>query len=149
MAIENKKGWIFWFNPLKYSSDKWLYALHRLTGIALGLYLMAHVFETSRILDGPITWNSTMVFLDWPFGVHFGPYILSGILLAATFHALNGLRLTITESGLLMPKPYRIEYPYKAKSLRGWNMVLKILLGIFMIIISIFGIVYIFTGVIL
>jgi len=149
MAIENKKGWISWFNPIKYGFDRWLFAMHRFTGIVIGLYLIAHVFETSNILRGPLTWNNVMVFLDWPFGIHLGPYILSALLIVVVFHALNGLRLTIVENGLMLVKPYRPEYPYKPKSLAGWNFALKIVLGILMIVISIFGIVYIFTGVIL
>ncbi|MCW6159016.1 MAG: hypothetical protein LVQ63_06020 [Thermoplasmatales archaeon] len=149
MTIENKKGWISWFNPFKYGTDRWMYSLHRLTGIILGLYLIAHVWETSHILDGPITWNSLMVFLDYPFGPHFGPFILSGVLLVAVYHALNGIRLTIVENGLMLPKPYRPEFPYRPKSLKGLNNVLKIMLGVLMIIISAVGIYFIFTGVIL
>ena len=56
------------------------------------------------------TWNSLMVFLDYPFGPHFGPFILSGVLLVAVYHALNGIRLTIVENGLMLPKPYRPEF---------------------------------------
>ncbi|MCL5408305.1 MAG: hypothetical protein M1518_02950 [Candidatus Thermoplasmatota archaeon] len=149
MTIENKKGWISWFNPFKYGTDRWMYALHRLTGIVLGVYLMFHVVETSRILEGAVTWNSLMVWLDYPFGPHFGPLILSAVLLAAVYHALNGLRLTIVENGLMLPKPYRPEYPYKPRSLRGLNNFLKIFLGFFMIAISAVGIIYIFTGAIL
>ncbi|MEM0133838.1 MAG: hypothetical protein QXU18_01215 [Thermoplasmatales archaeon] len=149
MTIENKKGWISWFNPFKYGVDRWMYALHRLTGIALGIYLLFHVVETSNILNGPITWDRVMVSLDYPFGEHYGPFILSLILLAAVYHALNGLRLTIVENGLMLPKPYRPEYPYKAKSLRGLNNFLKVLLAIFMLVIAAIGIYYIFTGVIL
>jgi succinate dehydrogenase / fumarate reductase cytochrome b subunit len=119
MTIENKKGWISWFNPFKYGLDRWMYALHRLTGIVLGIYLILHIFETANILRGPVTWNSIMVSLDWPFGVHIGPIILSLVFLAAVYHGLNGLRLTIVENGLLLPRPYRPEYPYKAKSIRG------------------------------
>jgi len=148
MTIENKKGWISWFNPFKYGTDRWMYSLHRLTGIALGLYLIAHVWETSNILNGPITWNKIMVDLDYPFGQHFGPLILSLILIAAAYHALNGIRLTIVENGLMLPRPYRPEYPYKAKSTRGLNDALKIVLGILMIIIAAIGIIYIYTGVI-
>jgi succinate dehydrogenase / fumarate reductase cytochrome b subunit len=146
MTIENKKGWISWFNPFKYGTDRWMYALHRLTGIIIGIYLLFHVFETSEILKGPVTWNSVMVSLDYPFGVHFGPLILSLVLLAVVYHALNGIRLTIVENGLMLPKPYRPEYPYNPKSLKGLNNFLKILLGIFMIVISAFGIIFIFTG---
>lgn len=146
MTIDNKKGWIAWFNPFKYGSDRWMYSLHRLTGIALGLYLIAHVFETSNILNGPLTWNNVMIFLDYPFGVHFGPEILSLILIAVVYHALNGIRLTITENGLMLPRPYRPEYPYKPRSLKELNNFLKILLGIFMIVISVFGIIFVFTG---
>ncbi|MCL5790053.1 MAG: hypothetical protein M1290_06290 [Candidatus Thermoplasmatota archaeon] len=149
MTIENKKGWIFWFNPFKYGIDRWMYALHRLTGIALGLYLIAHVWETSNILNGPITWDKIMVDLDYPFGVHFGPYILSAILIAATYHALNGIRLTVVENGLLLPKPYRPEYPYKPMSLKGLNNALKVAVAVFMLVICVVGIVFIFTGVIL
>ncbi len=149
MTIENKKGWISWFNPFKYGTDRWMYALHRLTGIALGLYLIAHVWETSNILNGPVTWNKIMVDLDYPFGAHYGPYILSLILLVAVYHAMNGIRLTIVENGLMLPKPYRPEFPYKAKSLRGLNNLLKIVLGIFMIVISVVGVYYIFTGAVL
>jgi succinate dehydrogenase / fumarate reductase cytochrome b subunit len=126
-----------------------MYALHRLTGIALGLYLIAHVWETSNILNGPITWDKIMVDLDYPFGVHFGPYILSAILIAATYHALNGIRLTVVENGLLLPKPYRPEYPYKPRSLKGLNNALKVAVAVFMLVICVVGIVFIFTGVIL
>jgi len=149
MLIDNKKGWISWFNPIKYGMDRWLFALHRLTGIFIGLYLIAHIFETSNILKGPLTWNNLMVFLDWPFGVHLGPYILSILLLAVVFHGFNGLRLTIVENGLMLTKPYRPDYPYEPKSLKGWNLGLKILSAILMIVIGIIGIVYIFTGVLL
>lgn len=146
MTMENKKGWISWFNPFKYGADRWMYSLHRLTGIVLGIYLFLHVFETSNILNGPVTWNKIMVDLDYPFGVHFGPFILSFILLAAVYHAFNGIRLTIVENGLMLPRPYRPEFPYKPKSLRGLNDFLKILMAIFMIIISVIGIIFIFTG---
>ncbi|MEM0127799.1 MAG: hypothetical protein QXO03_01760 [Thermoplasmatales archaeon] len=149
MTIENKKGWISWFNPFKYGLDRWLYALHRLTGIVLGLYLILHIFETSEILRGPVTWESVMVSLDWPFGVHLGPVILSLVFLAAVYHGLNGLRLTIVENGLLLPRPYRPEYPYKPKSLKGLNTVLKIILGIVMVVIGVIGVVYIAAGVLL
>ena len=59
------------------------------------------------------------------------------------------IRLTIVENGLMLPKPYRPEFPYRPKSLKGLNNVLKILLGVLMIIISAVGIYFIFTGVIL
>ncbi|MEL9914469.1 MAG: hypothetical protein QXY77_01000, partial [Thermoplasmatales archaeon] len=106
-------------------------------------------FETSEILKGPITWESVMVSLDWPFGVHLGPIILSLVFLAAVYHGLNGLRLTIVENGLLLPKPYRPEYPYKPKSLSGINTILKIVLGIVMVVVGVIGVVYIAAGVLL
>ncbi len=41
------------------------------------------------------------------------------IVLVVVFHGINGIRLILSEYGLIFQKPSRPDYPYRAKSLRA------------------------------
>jgi succinate dehydrogenase / fumarate reductase cytochrome b subunit len=49
---ENKEGIRGWLNPGRYGIERFAYWLMRLTGIGLLVYFIAHIYETSTILNG-------------------------------------------------------------------------------------------------
>ena len=40
------------------------------------------------------------------------------VVLVVVYHGINGMRLILSEFGLIFERPARPEYPYRAKSLR-------------------------------
>ncbi len=68
---------------------QWAFLLHRLSGIAIAVYLLIHVVNISLAMFGPEVANRAMVmFHSWPF--RFGLLALGA---GVTYHALNGLRI--------------------------------------------------------
>ena len=113
-----------WFYPVHYNLERWAYALQRISGIAVTGYFLAHIVETGNVVGGlsvwsvPSTgqaadvWTATFHFLENPF-FDIG-LIIIGFMLA--YHTVNGVRLTLTEFGLLQGKPTRPDFPYEPKS---------------------------------
>jgi succinate dehydrogenase cytochrome b subunit len=68
---------------------QWSWALHRITGVAVFLFLLAHIVDTALVGFGPDLYNRVV-------HVYHNPIIrLMEIALAmmVLFHALNGLRI--------------------------------------------------------
>jgi len=47
-----------------------------------------------------------------------GHVVLAMVVLVVVYHGINGVRLILSEYGVIFAKPSRPDYPYKAKSLR-------------------------------
>ena len=113
-----------WFYPFHYNLERWAYALQRISGIAVTGYFLAHIVETGNVVGGfdvwsvPPTgqaadvWTATFHFLENPF-FDVGLVIIGFML---SYHTINGIRLTLTEFGLLQGKPSRPDFPYETKS---------------------------------
>ncbi len=102
------KGWA-WAG--KYQIERYLYFLHRLTGLGLLLYGSLHMFVMILIRGfiGQKAYETLMVFFDHPL-FKTGEYL---VLAAFIFHGLNGLRLILQELGFILGKPKPPIYPYK------------------------------------
>ncbi len=83
---------------------QWAFILHRLSGVALALYLLLHVFDISLVMYGPRAFNTFLAFYhQWPFRIGL-ILIIAGVV----YHALNGLRIIImdfTEWGVKIQRP--------------------------------------------
>ena len=124
LTTELKKALIGWLYPVRYSVERWAYALQRISGIAVTAYFLAHIVETGNVVGGievwgvPSTdfargiWTATFQFLDNP--LFDTGLVIIGFML--TYHTVNGIRLTLTEFGLLQGKPTRPDFPYEPKS---------------------------------
>ena len=73
---------------------QWAFVLHRLSGVAIALYLLLHVVDISLVMYGP----------DGPFDrflafYHKWPFRIGLILVMAgvAYHALNGLRIIVMD----------------------------------------------------
>jgi len=69
------------------------FILHRITGLALVLYIIMHIYSVGNVLGGEEAFNTIMKGYDNTLG-HVIEYLL---LLAVLWHLFNGLRITITD----------------------------------------------------
>ena len=81
-----------------YSIHGWLFILHRITGIALLVYLIAHILTISTaMIAGPQAFSSLMMTLAQP-GFEGVELAIVGCV---AFHGLNGIRIIAVERGWL------------------------------------------------
>ena len=124
-------GWV-WAG--KYGLERYLYLLHRVTGLGLILFVVIHLIMTTIFrIQGQDVWESIMTLLHNPW-FKFGEYL---VVIAFTFHALNGLRLIIQELGFGLGKPAPPIYPYKdaLRKKRPWTIAM---VAIIVIIAAVF-----------
>jgi len=130
----NMAGTKGWFENFKYNMERYLYSLHRITGIGLVLYLVLHIFVTGSRMYGAEAYLSSHEVIFNPV-FDFGLFLVMAGLI---FHGVNGLRLILNEFGLLLGKPTKPVYPYrkilktrKPKSL----LVLMMTIGLILLVI--------------
>jgi succinate dehydrogenase / fumarate reductase, cytochrome b subunit len=105
------KGWAY---AGKYGFERYLYLLHRVTGIGLVVYLLIHIIETGQRMAGPETWTALMALFSSP----FFKMMEYALFAAFIFHGLNGVRLLVTELGFFLGKPAQPVYPYTSSMKR-------------------------------
>lgn len=98
-------GWVY---AGRYPAERYLYILHRLSGLGLILYLPLHVWVTGQRLQGPEAWQQTMAVLSRPAFVAGEIAILAAFI----FHAINGFRLLFGHLGCALGRPGHPVYPY-------------------------------------
>ena len=97
------RGWVYAGN---YKLERYLYILHRVTGLGLLLSWAAYLIRMTAVrINGQDMWVATLVLVHsrW-FGF---------IAAAFAFHSLNGLRLALQELGFTLGRPVRPVYPYR------------------------------------
>jgi succinate dehydrogenase / fumarate reductase, cytochrome b subunit len=108
--LPNHLGLIGWLSGGRYGLERYAYTLHRLTGLGLLLYFILHIFVTGTRLGGPEAWQQTMDKMATPW-FKFGEFL---IFVCFAFHALNGVRLALSELGFMLTKPARPIFPYRS-----------------------------------
>ena len=99
-----------WFYGGRYQLERYLYILHRISGLAILLFILFHFTLTTVFrIQGQEIWESTMSIMHNPW-FKAGEYLLA---VAFIYHALNGLRLFLQELGFTLGKPTPPIYPYK------------------------------------
>lgn len=129
-----RSGLISSLNPLGYNVERWSYGLHRVTGVVLIGYLMAHLFETFQLSMGAAAWAGTMAALH-----SLGPLETVGLWIiagSALYHGANGIRLILNEMfGKFMGKPILPVYPYSPTSLgRNQRMAVWTITGVVLVL---------------
>jgi len=111
-------GWV-WAG--KYKLERYLYILHRVTGLGILLFLIIHLTMTTVFrIQGQDVWEATIALLRNPW-FKIGEYL---VCVAFVYHALNGLRLILQELGFTMGRPTPPVYPYKdaLRKKRPWTI---------------------------
>jgi succinate dehydrogenase / fumarate reductase cytochrome b subunit len=106
----NRLGVLGWLGAGRSGLERYLYVLHRVTGLALLLFLIFHVFVTATRLFGRDAWEALMAATHSPVfqTLEFLVYV------AFAFHALNGVRLILVELGFAVGRPEEPVYPYRS-----------------------------------
>ncbi len=107
-AHPNRLGIWGWIGGGRWGFERYLYALHRVTGLGLLLYFVLHIFVTARRVAGRTAWDAAMASVGGPV-FKFGEYL---VFAAFAFHAVNGIRLGIIELGFGVGRPIEPVYPY-------------------------------------
>src|SRR2546428_7690697 len=81
-----------WFDVRQRKLGMWAYALNRITGIGLVVYLYLHLGVLSLLSRGPTSWDSFVSLARSPYFLTLDVILLAGFLL----HGLNGLRIALT-----------------------------------------------------
>ena len=105
----NRLGIWGWLGGGRWGAERYLYTLHRLTGLGLLAYFLMHIIVTSSRALGQASWARAM-------GVVTGPLFKIGeylVFMAFAFHAINGVRLVIIELGFGVGRPIEPVYPYR------------------------------------
>ncbi len=105
----NRLGLWGWAGGARWGADRYLYTLHRLTGLALLVYFLMHVLVTTSRAFGQDKWEEAMAAVTGPLFT-LGEYV---IFAAFAFHAVNGIRLVLVELGLAVGRPIEPIYPFR------------------------------------
>jgi succinate dehydrogenase / fumarate reductase cytochrome b subunit len=77
----------------KGSPGQWSWLAHRITGVAVILFLFAHVVDTAVIGWGPEAYNRvTHVYHNWVVRL-----LELGLVAAVMYHAINGVKIMIID----------------------------------------------------
>lgn len=75
----------------KGSPGQWSWLLHRITGVAVILFLFAHVIDTAVVGWGPEAYNRVVgVYHNWVVKV-----LELGLVAAVLYHAINGVKIMV------------------------------------------------------
>jgi succinate dehydrogenase / fumarate reductase, cytochrome b subunit len=84
-----------WFDVRRRKVGMWAYALNRVTGIGLVVYLYLHLGVLSMLIRGQPAWDTFVGLARSPFVLTLDVILFAGVLI----HGLNGLRLAVTGLG--------------------------------------------------
>ena len=108
-SVEPRLGIVRWLTGHRHGIEGYLYLFHRISGIALLLFLSLHILVTSSRLFGEEAWQHLMSLTHSP-ALKFLEYL---VFVAFAFHATNGIRLILIELGIAVGKAERPVYPYR------------------------------------
>jgi len=108
-GVPNRLGFRGWLGGGQWGMERYLYTLHRVTGLGLVAYFLLHIIVTSSRALGEGAWAKAMGAVSGGF-FKFGEYL---VFAAFAFHAVNGIRLVLVELGFAVGRPIEPVYPYR------------------------------------
>lgn len=85
-----------WFDVRRDSLGSWAFALNRLTGLGLTLYLFIHLGVLYLLTQGESRWDTFVEVVRSPLFLALDVILIFGIL----FHGLNGMRVALVGLGV-------------------------------------------------
>ena len=84
--------------PTNYAFGMWVWLAHRISGIVLAVYGLAHLVVISYVTIGSdgTNFNDVMKFFDKPYLLAFEVALMA----LAFFHVLNGFRIILFDLGI-------------------------------------------------
>ncbi|MGB8346880.1 MAG: hypothetical protein WCD86_18470 [Ktedonobacteraceae bacterium] len=81
-----------WFDVRRRKPGMWAFALNRITGIGLVVYLYLHLGILFLLTRGPAGWDAFVSLARSPYFLSLDVILIAGILI----HGLNGVRVALT-----------------------------------------------------
>ena len=94
-ASRQRKALRAWFDPRGRGLGFIAFALQRITGLGLVLYLLLHMVILTTLLQGEAAWDQFVAIAKSPAMLLLDLLLITGILI----HGLNGLRVSIVGLG--------------------------------------------------
>ena len=94
--IRPKRPLLAWFDVRRRKLGSIAFALNRLTGLGLALYLFIHLVILTTLLQGEEAWNDFVSLAKSPLFLAFDVVLIFGLL----FHGLNGIRVGMVGTGI-------------------------------------------------
>ena len=114
----NRLGVKGWAVGGRWGPERYLYTLHRITGLGILFYFLLHILVTSTragLFGGQKAWEFLMGTFSYELlGVAIFKWGELSVYAAFVFHALNGIRLVLVELGFAVGRPEEPVYPYKS-----------------------------------
>lgn len=85
-----------WFDVGGRKMGTWAFALNRLTGLGLVLYLLLHLGVLTLLFLGEEQWDAFIMFARHPLVLTLDVVLIFGIL----YHGLNGIRVALVGMGI-------------------------------------------------
>jgi succinate dehydrogenase / fumarate reductase cytochrome b subunit len=105
----NRLGIWGWVGGGRWGYERYLYILHRISGLSILAYFLLHIVVTSMRAFGQEPWQKAMELVASPIFV-IGEYL---VFAAFAFHGVNGVRLLLLELGVGVGRPIEPVYPYR------------------------------------
>lgn len=99
-------------SPRRFGIERAAYLMMRLTGLGLLAYFVAHIYETSNILQGRAGWDEFLQMTQ----TFEGHAVLVIVIAMCVFHTANGVRVMLGHGGVGVGRPSRPDYPYEPAS---------------------------------
>jgi len=130
----NRLGVVGWGMGGRWGMERYLYTIHRITGLGLAAYFLLHILVTTARAFGQESWEKWMGFLHHPV------FKIAEFLVFAAFavHGLNGIRLVLVELGYAVGRPEEPVYPYSS-SLHVQRPLMFVMMGAAAILIALGG----------
>ncbi len=93
MAVRARKSKSDYGSVYKGHEGQWSWILHRISGVAVILFLFAHIVDTSLVGWGPEAYNRVTSAYDNP----IVRLLELGLVAAVLYHSLNGLKITLID----------------------------------------------------
>ncbi len=90
------RGLVGWFDLRRGGLGLFAFALNRLTGLGLVVYLFIHLLVLSLLAQGPSAWDEFVRLARSPLFLLLDVVLIAGILI----HGLNGIRVTLAGLGM-------------------------------------------------
>lgn len=85
-----------WFDVRHRRLGSWAFALNRLTGVGLTLYLFVHLWVLRMLTQGAERWDDFVALARSPFFLSLDVVLILGVI----YHALNGIRVALVGMGV-------------------------------------------------
>jgi len=105
----NRLGIKGWAIGGRWGTTRYLYTLHRVTGLGILFYFVLHILLTSARVFGPEAWETAMQSVSSPL-FKLGEFL---VFAAFAIHAANGIRLVALELGWAVGPAEEPFYPYR------------------------------------